>query len=90
MGFLCLALEPVLELILYTSLALNSQGSACLLNSGIKCVHHHCQAILIFNYIFGVSLYVFLGSYMWHGVPVEVRGQLVELVLSFYHVGCGD
>ena len=42
-GFLCVALEPVLELALWTKLASNSHRSACLclLSTGIKGVRHH-------------------------------------------------
>ena len=47
-GFLCVALEPVLELALVdqTRLASNSQRSACLWlpSTGIKGVHHHRPA----------------------------------------------
>ena len=45
-GFLCVALEPVLELTLKTRLTSNSQRSACLClsNAGIKGLHHHHPA----------------------------------------------
>lgn len=41
--FLCVALEPVLELALKTRLALNSQRAACLclLSARTKSMHHH-------------------------------------------------
>jgi hypothetical protein len=44
-GFICGALN-VLELTLYTRLALNLQGSTCfcLQGAGIKGIYHHCLA----------------------------------------------
>lgn len=55
----------------------------------------HCQQLLLFN-ICGVYLLLHMymmcvggGGYVCYGMHVDIRGQLLELVLPFYPGGPG-
>lgn len=63
-------------------------GLTELRSSSLHKEHSYQTTSQVLSKVFVTRLHMYMCA--CHGMHVDTRGQLVEFVLSFYHVGPGD